>query len=419
MKPKALFILILIFTLLVLSLLFKNGGVALIALPFLIYLMSGVVCAPGSLKFEALRELEKTTISTGETVEMRLLLTNLGRDLDNVFIKDWVHPHTVVEEGQSQRHLSMPGGGKIELKYQLTADRGNYTWKDLTLFAEDIFGLITVREIIPASGHLLVMPRMEKLRHIPLRPGSTLHTTGSIPARIAGSGIDFWGVREYQPGDSFQQLNWRKSARYPQKLFTKQFEQEEIMDVGLVLDTRIPPDLSVESCSYFEYLVTVTASLAEAFLREGNRVGLLLFGQKPVSLFPGYGKSQLIHILRNLAGVGVSPELSFSHIEILSRRLFPGRTQMVIVSPVNGEDERAYAYFRRADTPVLLISPDPAAFQASTSGKNQLDAVALHAASLSRLLNLQRLRQMGVRVVDWPVEEPLSDHIQTTLSRLR
>jgi len=51
---------------------------------------------------------------------------------------------------------------------------------------------------------------------------------GSIPARLGGSGTDFFGVREYHPGDSLRSLDWRLTARHPRQFFTKEFEQEEM-----------------------------------------------------------------------------------------------------------------------------------------------------------------------------------------------
>ena len=56
--------------------------------------------------------------------------------------------------------------------------------------------------------------------------------------------MSFWGVREYQMGDSLRHINWKIAARrmiaarQAQELFTNEFEQERIADVGLILDAR-------------------------------------------------------------------------------------------------------------------------------------------------------------------------------------
>ena len=59
--------------------------------------------------------------------------------------------------------------------------------------------------------------------------------------------MDFFGVREYQPGDSLHAVNWRVSARFSshsgdgresQALFSNEYEQERVADVGIILDAR-------------------------------------------------------------------------------------------------------------------------------------------------------------------------------------
>ncbi len=73
--------------------------------------------------------------------------------------------------------------------------------------------------------------------------------------------------------------NWWLSARHQQEVYTNVFEQERIADVGLVLDARERSSVTPNGESLFEYSVQVTAALAEAFLNDGNRVGLLVYGR--------------------------------------------------------------------------------------------------------------------------------------------
>ena len=99
-------------------------------------------------------------------------------------------------------------------------------------------------------------------------------------------------MREYQPGDPLRRLDWRLTARHPHKFFTKEFEQEEIADIGLILDARQKTNLQIGEDSLFEHAARATASLAEMFLRQGNRVSLLVYQRRYASVFPGYGKLQ-------------------------------------------------------------------------------------------------------------------------------
>jgi len=71
-------------------------------------------------------------------------------------------------------------------------------------------------------------------------------------------------------------LDWRLTARHPGQLFSKEFEQEEIAEIGLILDGRHRAETKIGDESLFEYSLNATASLAEMFIRQGHRVSLLV-----------------------------------------------------------------------------------------------------------------------------------------------
>ena len=159
------------------------------------------------------------------------------------------------------------------------------------MVVSDPLGLIETEMILPASADIQIRPMIKKFKAIPLRPHSTLHSPGSIPARLGGSGTDFFGVREYHAGDPLRSLDWRLTARHPRKFFTKEFEQEEIAEIGLILDARQNTDLRIGEESLFEHSVGATASLAEMFLHQGHRVSLLVFGKTMSNRFSGLWKN--------------------------------------------------------------------------------------------------------------------------------
>ncbi len=170
----------------------------------------------------------------------------------------------------------------------------------------DPLGLIESEMILPASATIQVRPQIKKFKAISLRPQNTVHSPGSIPARMGGSGTDFYGIQEYHSGDPLRTLDWRLIARHPRKLFTKEFEQEEIAEIGLILYARQRTDLRIGNESLFEHSIGATASLAEMFLHQGHRVSLHVFGGTMLNAFPGYGKTQLHRIMSCL----LKPELN-------------------------------------------------------------------------------------------------------------
>ena len=286
------------------------------------------------------------------------------------------------------------------------------------MIVHDPLGLFEKTIEFDAAQQLIVRPPVQRLHSIPLRPASTLHSTGMVPARLAGSGTDFWGVRHYQSGDSLRHINWQKTARHPGHFFTRQFEQEEIMDIALILDTRIYSGLSSGADNLFEESINAAASLAEVFLREGNRVGLLVFGRQMRHLFPGYGKHQLNSILRTLALVNPSPMLSLVNLETMQKRIFQNRSQVVMISSPLSEDINAYTNLRAHGYPVLLICPDTVEFCYRIFDDGKPEALlAKRAAQIERRLLLLKLNRLGVQVVDWPVTQSLNQTLVSTIRR--
>jgi uncharacterized protein (DUF58 family) len=219
-------------------------------------------------------------------------------------------------------------------------------------------------------------------------------------------------------GDPLRRVNWRATARYLDKPFTTEFEQDRVADVGLILDAR-PQQLRVSSNqSLLEESVSATAALADALLRGGHRVGLLLYGLGHW-VFPGYGRVQRERILRTLAETGMAASQAFGSLGHLPTRLFPPRSQLIIVSPLKEEDEKMLFRLRAHGYSIIIVSPDPVSFEASALENDPLLATAVRLARLERRLLLQRLRQSGIIIIDWQVGQSLDQALTSVLLRSR
>jgi uncharacterized protein (DUF58 family) len=157
-------------------------------------------------------------------------------------------------------------------------------------------------------------------------------------------------------------------------------------------------------------------SLAELFLREGNRIGLLVFGQNMTPLQPGYGKVQLHRISTALAGASVESNFSLIYLEYVQKRLFSNRALIVIISPLGLNDLQTYKQLRAYGYQILLISPDPVSFIAQQSHRDGILDLALRATRIERYAQLKQLLQIGVKVVDWQVGRSLNETLHSIFS---
>jgi len=420
MNSKTLTLVLIVFSLLLAALITRQAGPAWMAMPFLAYLGLGVLLAPPveRIHLRAGRAVSRLETEGTPAIEVTLTVHNQGVAIPRLTLYDPLQPGMRLVAGNNRQQMVLAAGETVQMSYTFQARRGLFAWQTLQARASDPFLLAPVRLDLPAAGELQVQPEVRRFRPIPLHPRNTLHAPGSIPARLSGSGVDFWGVREYHLGDPLRWLDWRKTANRPGKLFTKEFEQEEIADIGLILDSRQKADLQVGDDSLFDHAVQATASLAEVFLRQGNRVSLLIYGENSVSLLPGYGKVQLNRILRSLAGATPVADGSLNSLQYLPLRMFGSHSLILIVSPLRAGDWQLFPRLRSFGYQVLLVSPDPVQFlvQRQTAG-DQRDQLALRLARLERKLELHKIEQLWIPVIDWPVDEPLAPRVRAALSR--
>jgi uncharacterized protein (DUF58 family) len=404
---------LLVYGLVIVSLVTLQAGYIALALVFTVYLLAGLIYGPETSQLVVERELSTTRALQDTEVAVNVKVTNQGKKLEQVWFEDFPPEGLNKLEGDSTTIVSLNQGEATEVTYTIQAQRGSYHFQELEVWTSDHLGMIKSRRRLEAMNMLSVAPSPLNLPRIPIRPQQTREYPGVIPARKAGTGTDFFGVRDYQQGDSPRQINWRASARLPQSLFSNEYQLERAADISLILDARQDSYFKVNDQSLFEFAVTATASLAQAFLRDGNRVGLIHYGQYIAWTFPGYGKVQRERILQALAHAQPGDSL-VDHLEYLPVRFFTPRSQVVLISPLQPKDLKTLLNFRALGYAMLLISPDPVAFELSLiEKKDSTTQLAARIARLERIVLLNQLQQAGVRILDWNTSQPLDQAIFT------
>jgi uncharacterized protein (DUF58 family) len=414
---RAVWLSLLIYLLLLAGLAVLNGRLLVLVIPLAVYLGAALLYGPEPLDLRASRTVAADRVPQNAPVAVTLSVTNDGAHLEQVLIEDVLPPRLEVAAGQTRLLASLPPGATVELSYSVRAQRGIFDFEEVRVTASDRLSLFCRRATLPAPGHLAVLPTARRLRHVPIRTLRTHGSTGPVPARQGGSGIDFFGIREYQAGDPRRWINWRLSARHLNALFTNEFELERIADVGLILDARQRSDMRTSQGSLFEHAILATASLAETFLSDGNRVGLLIYGRVLDWTFPGYGKVQRERILRALARARTGDSLVFERFDYLPTRFFPAQSQIVLVSPLCRDDLPTLLRLRARGYQVLVVRPNPLSLDVEALGTGRAVELAARLMRVERGLLRRQLRQAGIRVVDWQVDQPFERAFHASLGR--
>jgi uncharacterized protein (DUF58 family) len=382
-----------------------------------IYLIATLVQRVPRIQLSAERTISSDTLPSNQPVEVKVRVTNEGPDLDEIMVVDILPRGMTLVDGNTKALSSLPHGAELEIQYTARAPRGNYMFNDLLVDASDHLGVLRDHAEIPARKRIVYLPEVTRLRKVAIRPQRTHGHFGPIPSRQAASGIDFYGLREYQMGDPRRWINWRASARHDQEIFVNQFEQERIADVGIILDARQQSNIiTPDGKSLFEYGVQAAGSLSDALLNDGNRVALLIYGFGMERTFRGYGKVQQERILYALGQARTGHNFALESLGYLPTRFFPAGSQLVMVSPLMMADVAPLMQLRACGYDLLVVSPDPVDFEAHEIGlKGDLP---WEVARLERTLLLRKLQRLGIRVLDWQVERPLEPLVRATLGRV-
>lgn len=412
MNNKSTFVAALVCGLVLAALIERSGGILLLAAPFLVYLVIGILECPTEMALSVKRTVDKAEAVAQQPIGVQIAVENQGRPLTNLCVADSFPPPMTLVSGTARQIMALSTGDTRQLEYAASAERGFYVWDKVRVTASDPCGLFELRRDFAAAGQTAIRPATISLHRVRIQPRSTLHAAGPTAARLAGPGTDFWGVREYRAGDSLQRLNWRLVGRHPRQLFTNEYQREEIADFGFILDARRLTRAYEAEEALFEACVSATASLAETFLNKGNRVALLIFGEATTVLYPGYGKRQLNLLRRDLAGARLGRNLSLRYLEYFPTRLFPSRSVIVAFSALDPRDLGTYARLRSFGYDVLLVSPDPVEYAGRTLPAKGINDLAIRAARLERAVQLKALAKMDIAVVDWQVNQPLDDMLE-------
>ena len=414
---RSLFLSLLTYGLLLAGIVALQGTLLALVLPLVAYLLVGYLQAPEKINLEATRRLSAERVSPNSDVDVTVTLMNRGSRLENVLLEDMVPAGLKIHSGFSRHLLKLAEGESYTFAYTVSGPRGGYVFEGLNLTVGDHLAVSQSAVRVEAKGRLFVLPPVTRIREVAIRPRRTRVYAGTIPARAGGTGTDFFGVREYQPGDPPSAINWRMSAHYLDKLYANEFQQERVADVGIVLDGRLRTNEFARGHSLFEHSVQATASLADALLNQGNRVGFLLYASYLTWTFPGYGKIQRERILHALANARTGESQVFSALEHIPARLFPSESQILLVSPLSEDDLTPLIRLRAQGYEVMVVSPNPVKFELSYLPSNERVQLAGRVIHMERAVLLQRMGRAGIHVLDWDVAEPFDLFVKRRLSR--
>lgn len=185
---------------------------------------------------------------------------------------------------------------------------------------------------------------------------------GAYDAVFRGHGIEFAEVREYEPGDPFNAIDWKVTARMGRP-FVKRFVEERELNVLLAVDVSGSAAFGTRGRTKRGLAAEIAALLGLAATRNNDRVGLMLFTDRVESYQrPGRGRQRLRRLLHEL--VSAEPDRTGTDIGLALRtagRVLKTRSLVFVLSDFRDSDfDRDLAALSRRHDVVGFRLVDPA-----------------------------------------------------------
>lgn len=147
-----------------------------------------------------------------------------------------------------------------------------------------------------------IVRKVRKVKIVANRSASDL-LAGQYRSVFRGQGIEFDEVREYQPGDEIRSIDWNVTARTGTP-FIKRYIEEREMTVMILLDVSASGIFGSANQSKLDVMIELIAVLMFSALKNGDKVGLMLFAGEVTRYFqPRKGKSNVLRLIREMLSV--------------------------------------------------------------------------------------------------------------------
>lgn len=390
------------------GLLTQSPGILLAGVAGVGYVAYSRALPLGTVDLSVAREVSDSDPSPGDDVEITVTITNEGRFCPDLRVVDGVPEKLEVIEGSPRYGGVLRGGDSVTFSYTVQAKQGIHQFGPTVALARDLPGTVELELLLTADSTITAIPTLRPVQEkIPLRRQPT-RFAGQMPTDSGGEGLEFHAIREYQPGDGMNRIDWNRRARTGE-LTTLEFRRERAAKVVILIDVQ--PSAHVghapESENVVERSVGATQRLFPALLSDGHQAGIGVLGPRDRFLSPDTGSEHRQRARKMLATDPTfhRPDSSTrgrAWIRNLRQKL-SDETQLLVFTPLlELSTARVIRRLEAYGYPTTVISPDPTS---RVTPDRRLMAVR-------RRLLITDLRQAGVPVLDWQPDEQLEEALK-------
>ena len=393
--------------------LISRNGILLLLLPALL-IRFHQAANRDDYDFEVTRNIQEKRLHKNGETDVEVNIINKGRDIGRIRIIEKPPSSMEIISGKTTCFSTMKKDAVITLKYRVKCRRGRHRFLPLRISLWNHFGLNPMDFEFENDDEIIALPDSVQLGSFPINVRKTLVFAGMNPSGQGGDGVYFHDIREYQSGDSLRHIHWSAVARKPEKLITKEFEQERVSDIGIILDARQDSYEQYGNSTHIELGIEAVSALSEILLSLQNRVGLMVYGKYLNWTMPGYGKMQGEKIRRALAVTETGNHHVFKSLRNLPANLFPERSQLIFISPIIKSDIGFLKSLKGRGYMIIIICLDSLSLR-----EHNIDPLVTDLAQIERELMIRNLERSGITVLKWNLNDTIENLILMNRGKLR
>lgn len=206
-------------------------------------------------------------------------------------------PSIVEVEGAVQL-LLVPAGVAAETQLRATPRQlGEFAWPDMRVRVGGPLGFAWWSRRVPAGFKLRVVP--DQLREAARKSGAA--PSGLRQRPLLGAGGEVLQLRDYRSGDPQHLIDWKATARR-NRLVSRDFSEDQHLEIVIAIDAGRGSALKAGNLDRLGQYVNVAARFTEHAIAQDDKVGLVLFADRPLAaLAPGRGIASVLRIRQVLA----------------------------------------------------------------------------------------------------------------------
>lgn len=304
--------------------------------------------------------------------------------------------------------------------------RGNATLSRLWLRWQGPLGLGARQAEIGLEGRSVrIWPDLSQVRGGALQYFMREADIGQIARRMRGEGTQFESLREYEPGMDRRWIEWKASARHT-RLYARENETERNNQIVFGFDCGHTMCEPVAGLPRLDRAISAALSTAYIAVKGGDKVAIYGFAARPQIASPFVSGSHNFYRLQQAAASleysDEEPNFTYA-IAALTARL-KRRSLVVLFSdftdPVSAEIMlESIGRLTRRHVVIFVTIEDSELSDLLNAAPETLSDLAgsVSAAGLTeqRKVVLERLRQMGVHIIEAPWEHIGNDLIDRYL----